>query len=158
VVDRIRRVQDHLGRRILVENVSSYLTFTHSELAEWEFLAEIAGRADCGILLDVNNVYVSARNHGFDPYDYLERIPRDRVGQVHLAGHSDHGTHLLDTHDAPVCDEVWNLYRAAVARFGRISTLIEWDEHVPELPELLAEAARARAIEHEVTGNHAASA
>jgi uncharacterized protein len=158
VVDRIRRVQDHLGRRILVENVSSYLTFARSDMPEWEFLAETARRADCGILLDVNNVFVSAFNHGFDPYEYLDRIPAGRVGQIHLAGHSDHGTHLLDTHDGPVSTEVWNLYRAAVTRLGRVSTLIEWDEHLPDLPELLAEAERAREIEHEVVPSHAVSA
>jgi uncharacterized protein (UPF0276 family) len=146
VADRIGRVQDRLGRHILIENVSSYVAFAESALPEWEFLAEIARRADCGILLDVNNVYVSARNHGFDPYHYLEGVPVDRVGQFHLAGHSDHGTHLLDTHDAPVCDAVWDLYRAAVARFGRVSTLVEWDAQVPELEVVLAEAERARAI------------
>ena len=158
VAERIQRVQDRLGRQILVENVSSYLTFVQSALPEWEFLAEIARRADCGILLDVNNIYVSAMNHGFDPYAYLDGVPLDRVGQIHLAGHSDHGTHLLDTHDAPVRAEVWDLYRATVRRFGRVSTLIEWDEHIPELSDLLAEAERARAVEEEVIGVDAASA
>lgn len=158
VVDRTRRVQDVLRRRVLVENVSSYLTFAHSTFTEWEFLAELARRADCGILLDVNNVYVSARNHGFDAETYLEGIPIDRVGQFHLAGHSDHGTHLLDTHDGPVCADVWELYRVAVRRFGPKATLIEWDEHVPELEVLLAEAARARAIEHELQVDDARTA
>jgi uncharacterized protein len=158
VVDRVGRVQDRLGRQVLVENVSSYLCYAQSAMPEWEFLAEVARRADCGLLLDVNNVYVSASNHGFDPYEYVAQIPADRVAQIHLAGHSDHGTHLLDTHDAPVCAEVWDLYRATVARLGRTSTLVEWDEHVPELAELLAEAERARAIEHEVVGGHARSA
>jgi uncharacterized protein len=158
VVERVRRVQDHLGRQILVENVSSYLTYAQSAMPEWEFLGEIARRADCGILLDVNNIYVSAMNHGFDTHDYLAGIPVAHVGQIHLAGHSDHGTHLLDTHDGPVCPDVWDLYRAALSRLGRTSTLIEWDEHVPALPELLAEAERARAVEHETLGSHAVSA
>jgi len=158
VVDRVRRVQDRLGRQVLVENVSSYLGYAQSALAEWEFLGEVARRADCGLLLDVNNVYVSATNHGFDPYAYVAGVPADRVAQIHLAGHSDHGTHLLDTHDAPVCAAVWELYRATVARLGRTSTLIEWDEHVPEFDELRAEAERARTIEHEVLESHARSA
>jgi uncharacterized protein (UPF0276 family) len=158
VVERVRRVQDRLGRQILVENVSSYLTYAHSAMPEWEFLGEVTRRADCGLLLDVNNVYVSAHNHGFDPDDYIAGVPVERVAQIHLAGHSDHGTHLLDTHDAPVCAEVWDLYRATLARLGRTSTLIEWDEHIPELGELLAEADRARIIEHEVVGSHARSA
>jgi uncharacterized protein len=147
VVERVTRVQERLGRRILVENVSSYLAFTHSTMSEWEFLAEVAGRADCGILLDVNNVYVSGVNHGFSPERYLDALPPSRIAQVHLAGHSDHGTHLLDTHDAPVVPAVWELYRRAVARFGRVSTLVEWDDHIPELEEVLAEAERARALE-----------
>jgi len=158
VVGRVCQVQDVLGRRILLENVSTYLEYEQSTMPEWVFLREVAERADCGILLDVNNVYVSAVNHGFDPSAYLAGVPADRVGQIHLAGHSDHGTHLLDTHDAPVRVEVWELYRSAVERMGRVSTLVEWDEHVPELPELLAEAERARSVEHEVLGAHAASA
>ena len=158
VVARIGRVQERLGRRILVENVSSYLTFTHSAMPEWEFLAEVAERADCGILLDVNNVYVSAVNHGFAPEAYLAGVPQGRVGQVHLAGHSDHGNHLLDTHDAPVAAAVWALYRSAVARFGRVSTLIEWDAAVPPLADLLQEAERSRAAELEVLGDAALTA
>ena len=158
VVERVGRIQDRLGRQILIENVSSYLTYVQSAMPEWEFLSAVATRADCGILLDVNNVYVSAMNHGFDPHAYLVGVPADRVGQIHLAGHSDHGTHLLDTHDAPVRAEVWELYRAVIERLGRVSTLIEWDAHIPELPELLAEAERARAVEHEVLSAHAASA
>jgi uncharacterized protein (UPF0276 family) len=153
VVRRVLAVQEALGRQIVVENVSSYVEFTHSTMPEWEFLAAVAERADCGILLDVNNVYVSAVNHGFDAERYLAGIPVGRVAQFHLAGHSDHGTHLLDTHDHPVRDEVWDLYRSAVARFGRISTLVEWDEHIPPFAELLAEAERARAAEAEVLGH-----
>jgi uncharacterized protein (UPF0276 family) len=152
VVRRVTRVQERLGRRILVENVSSYLQFTASTLTEWEFLAELARRADCGLLLDVNNVYVSAHNHGFDPTVFLRGIPADRVGQMHLAGHSDAGTHLLDTHDHPVCEPVWDLYRQAVARFGAAATLIERDDHIPPLAEVVAESHRAAAISAEVLG------
>jgi uncharacterized protein (UPF0276 family) len=155
VAGRIRRVQDRLGRRILVENVSSYVTFAHSAMAEWTFLGAVAEEADCGILLDVNNVYVSAVNHGFSPHDYLAGLPRDRVGQMHLAGHSDCGTHLIDTHDHPVPPPVWEIYREAVRRFGPVSTLVEWDDRIPSFEELLAEADRARAIEAEVLDAHA---
>ena len=157
VVERVERIQERFGRQILIENVSSYLTYVQSAMPEWEFLGEVARRSDCGILLDVNNVYVSAMNHGFDPETYLAGVPADRVGQIHLAGHSDHGTHLLDTHDAPVCAEVWSLYRTVIERMGRVSTLVEWDAHIPELPELLAEAERARVVEHEVLTAYAAS-
>jgi uncharacterized protein (UPF0276 family) len=158
VAERVRVVQDRLRRRILLENVSSYLTFTHSTMPEWEFLAAVAERADCGILLDVNNVYVSATNHGFAAEAYVDGIPAGRVGQIHLAGHSDHGTHLLDTHDAAVVPAVWDLYRYAVRRLGRVSTLVEWDDRIPELEEVLAEAERARAIESEVLDVRARSA
>lgn len=155
VVQRICRVQEFLGRRILVENVSSYLTYNHSEMSEWEFLAEVAERADCGILLDVNNIYVSSRNHAFDPFDYLTAIPRDRVGQFHLAGYTDKGTHLIDTHDHPVSEEVWSLFRVATRRFGDVPTLIEWDDEIPEFSRLAEEAARAEAIREEVLGTNA---
>ena len=155
VVDRVRHVQDRLGRRILVENVSSYVTFAHSAMPEWTFLGAVATEADCGILLDVNNVYVSAVNHGFSPADFLAGLPLDRVGQIHLAGHSDCGTHLIDTHDHPVPPEVWALYRAAVRRFGPVSTLVEWDDRIPSFEELLAEADRARTIEAEVLDAYA---
>jgi uncharacterized protein len=146
VVDKVGRVQDRLGRRILLENPSSYVTFAASQLSEAEFLAEVARRADCGILLDVNNVYVSSTNHGWDPSAYLAAIPPDRVGQIHLAGHSDHGTHLLDTHDHPVCDPVWQLYGVAMARFGGVASMIERDDHIPALDELIGELDKARAI------------
>ena len=158
VVDHVGRVQDRLRRRILVENVSSYLAFRHSTMPEWEFLAGVAERADCGILLDVNNVWVSARNHGFSPEAYVDALPPARIGQFHLAGHQDHGTHLLDTHDHPVPEAVWNLYRHAVARFGPVSSLVEWDDDVPELARLLAEAELARTAEAEVLGARARSA
>jgi uncharacterized protein (UPF0276 family) len=146
VAQRVRRVQDFLGRPILLENVSSYLSFESSTLREWEFLAAVAEAADCGILLDVNNIFVSAFNHGFAADGYLAGVPRERVVQFHLAGHSDHGRYLLDTHDHPVRAEVWELYAKAVRRFGPVSTLIEWDDHIPELDRLQAEARRAAAV------------
>jgi uncharacterized protein (UPF0276 family) len=142
----IRRVQDALGRRILVENISTYLQFESSTLREWEFLAAVADEADCGILLDVNNVYVNARNHRLDPEAFLAGIPVERVAQFHLAGHEDHGDYVIDTHDHPVRDEVWALYERAVERFGPQPTLIERDAHVPELPVLLGEARRAQQV------------
>jgi uncharacterized protein (UPF0276 family) len=146
VVSRVHAVQELLGRRLVLENVSSYVSFTQADMTEWEFLREIAQRADCLLLLDVNNVYVSAVNHGFDPLTYLRGIPVERVQQFHLAGHQVQGEHLVDTHDAPVCEAVWQLFAAAVARFGPVSTMIERDDHIPELPELLAELDRARSI------------
>jgi hypothetical protein len=144
--ERVMRVQDLLGRRIALENVSSYLTYHADEMSEWEFLAAVAERADCGILLDVNNVFVSAHNHGFDPERYLAAIPRERVFQIHLAGHSRASGLLIDTHDHPVCSEVWGLFESALRRLGPVSTLIEWDDQIPELETLAAEAARAREI------------
>jgi len=146
VVRRVTQIQERLARRIALENPSSYLTWTASTISEWDFLAAVAQRADCGIMLDVNNVFVSASNHGFDPHAYIDAIPTDRVWQFHLAGHSDHGTHLLDTHDHPVRDEVWELYRRAVRRFGTIPTLVEWDGNIPEWDRLEAESTRAREV------------
>jgi uncharacterized protein (UPF0276 family) len=140
VASRIREVQEILQRPILIENVSSYLEFTSSTLSEWEFLAAVAEKADCGILLDINNIYVSAFNHRFDPFVYIDAIPVNRVAQFHLAGHSDHGAYLLDTHDHPVREEVWSLYEHAVRRFGEVSTLIEWDDNIPEFAELAGTA------------------
>jgi len=139
-------VQELLGRRILLENVSSYVAFRDSRLTEWEFLREVACRADCLILLDVNNIYVSAVNHEFDALEYLQAIPPERVQQMHLAGHENHGDYLVDTHDSPVPDPVWELYAAAVRRFGPVSTMIERDDHIPPLAELCAELAQARAL------------
>jgi uncharacterized protein len=147
VARRVAQVQDFLGRRILLENVSSYAAFRSSTMTEWEFLAQLSERADCGILLDINNVHVSARNHGFDARDYLAGIPPDRVGQLHLAGYSDRGTYLFDTHDAPVADPVWELYALAVRRFGRVPSLIEWDDQVPELERLIEESRAAARVE-----------
>lgn len=152
--ENIARVQDALGRRILVENVSSYVRFRESEMEEWEFVAAVAERADCHLLLDVNNVYVNARNFGFDAKRYLAGIPVDRVRQIHLAGHEDLGDVVIDTHDHPVCDAVWDLYRLAVARFGGVPTLIERDANVPPLAVLLAEA---RAAEHILEERRAAA-
>jgi uncharacterized protein (UPF0276 family) len=146
VAERVLRVQDRLGRRLALENVSSYFAYVEDSMPEWEFLSCVAERADCGILLDVNNLFVSAHNHGFDPLDYLAGIPPERVFQIHLAGHSAQGELLIDTHDHPIRDEVWSLYAAALRRTGPVSTLIEWDDAIPEFPILAAEAARARAI------------
>jgi len=146
VVERVRAVQDILGRRILLENVSSYVAFRDSQLTEWEFLGEIARRADCLILLDVNNIYVSAVNHEFDALTYLESVPAERVQQIHLAGHENHGDYLVDTHDHPVPDPVWELYAHALRRCGAVSTMIERDDHIPPLAELCAELGRARAL------------
>ena len=158
VVRRVQTVQERLRRRIIIENVSSYLEFGHSTLPEWEFLSEVARRADCGLLLDVNNVFVSAHNHGFEAARFLAGIPVERVKQIHLAGHRDEGTHLLDTHDHAVCDGVWDLYRAAVRRFGAVATIIERDDDIPPLSEVLAESRQAAAIEAEVLTALASSA
>jgi len=146
VVARVGAVQDFLGRRILLENVSSYVTFRDSRLTEWEFLRAVAEQADCLILLDVNNIYVSSVNHEFDPDDYLNAIPVERVQQFHIAGHENHGDYLIDTHDHPVPDPVWSLYDAAVRRFGNVSTMIERDANIPPLEELCAELDTARRL------------
>lgn len=144
---RIAAVQDALGCQLLIENPSTYLRYRHSTLPEWEFLREIAARAGCRLLLDVNNVYVSAVNHGFDPEQYLRALPTDRIAEIHLAGHTvkqfPEGRFLIDTHNAPVADAVWTLYRTALDRFGPLPTLIEWDTDLPPLATLVAEARRA---------------
>ena len=152
---RVEQVQACLGRRILLENVSTYVTSRHSTMPEWVFLTEIALRSGCGILLDVNNVYVNACNHQFDPYEYLAHIPGELVGQCHLAGHTNMGDYLFDTHSAPVIDEVWALYRAALRHWGAVTTLIEWDAHIPPFPRLAEEAEKARAIYVQVLGGSA---
>ncbi|HUB06552.1 MAG TPA: DUF692 domain-containing protein [Myxococcales bacterium] len=154
VVERVQRVRAALGRPFLLENVSSYVTFRQSVIPEWEFLAEVARRADCGILLDVNNVYVSAHNHGFSAEAYLAGMPADRVWQIHLAGHRNLGTHLFDSHDGHVIEPVWRLFRSAVRRFGNVSTLIEWDERIPAFSVLAAESAKAARHAAEVQGAH----
>jgi uncharacterized protein (UPF0276 family) len=144
VVRRIRIAQDFLERPLVLENPSSYLRFAVDTLHEWEFLAAMAEEADCGLLLDVNNVYVSSVNHGFDPVEYIESVPPDRVVQIHLAGHRHCGTHIIDTHDSRVLDQVWHLYRLAHLRTAGVSTLLEWDSNIPEFPALHAEVLKAR--------------
>jgi uncharacterized protein (UPF0276 family) len=158
VVARVNEVQDFLGCRILLENVSSYVSYPESEMSEWEFLREIATRADCLILLDINNIYVSSINHEFDPRDYLQAIPVERVWQFHLAGHRNHGDYIIDTHDEPVIDPVWELYEAAVRHFGRVSAMIERDDNIPPLAELLVELDHARQIAVSTLSQAAASA
>jgi uncharacterized protein len=150
VVRNIRRVQDALGRPLLVENVSSYLEFSSSAMSEWEFVARVCDEADCLLLVDLNNIHVSSVNHGFDARAYLDALPAARVRQIHLAGHSDHGDHLVDTHDHPVADPVWALYRRALERFGPVATMIERDDRLPPLPELLDELDIARGIAADV--------
>ena len=151
LIARVSQVQEFLGRQILVENVSSYVTFCQSTMSEWEFLTALAQGADCGLLLDINNIYVTHRNHGFDPQVFVDGIPAVRVGQFHLAGHSDMGTHVLDTHDHPICDAVWDLYRYALRRFGHVSALVEWDDNMPPLADLVGCVAQAREIAREFT-------
>lgn len=155
VVERVKRVQGIIERPFALENASSYLEWRGSTMPEHEFLAEIAERADCGILLDVNNVYVSAYNHGFDAGAYVDAIPVDRVAQIHVAGHTDRGAYLLDTHGTHVRDDVWDLYRRALRRLGPTSTLVEWDEDIPAWEVLAAEAQRTRAVRDEVFGGAA---
>jgi uncharacterized protein (UPF0276 family) len=150
VVSRVQLVQDFLGRAIVLENVSTYVQFSNSEMTEWEFLSELSRRSGCWLLFDVNNVYVSAFNHGYDPMTFLNGIPADRVVQFHMAGHSHMGTHIIDTHDHPVCEDVWDLYTAALKRFGRVSTMIERDDNIPPLDELLIEVARTREMAEKI--------
>jgi uncharacterized protein (UPF0276 family) len=157
VVDRVNFVQDFLGRRFTIENVSTYVTFAQSEMSEWEFVNELARRTGCWLLFDVNNVYVSAFNHGFSTLDFLNGTPRDQVVQFHVAGHSHEETHIIDTHDHPVCDEVWDFYREAVRYFGPVSTMIERDDNIPPLAELVEELDHARAIALEVLGTEASA-
>jgi hypothetical protein len=159
MVSRVGQVQDALGRQMLIENVSSYLRFEHSPIDEWDFLAELARQCGCGLLLDVNNVYVNAMNHGFDALQFLNGIPRGAVQEMHLAGHSvctvGGREILIDTHNAPVCDAVWSLYSAALERFGPVPTLIEWDSDIPALDVLVAEAHKA---DHALETHHACAA
>jgi uncharacterized protein (UPF0276 family) len=146
VIAQIRHAQDVLGRRLVLENVSSYVRYRQDSASEWEFLAHIAEEADCLLLVDVNNIYVSSVNHGFDPLTYLQALPAHRVQQIHLAGHSDNGDHVIDTHDHPVAQPVWDLYARACQRFGAVAAMIERDDHIPPLTELLDEMATARRI------------
>ncbi len=145
VADRVRRVQDRLKRRIALENVSSYMSYTGSEMSEWEFLVRLVEKADCGLLFDVNNIYVSGINHGFDPREYMAALPGERIWQIHLAGHSTIGNLLLDTHDHTIIDPVWDLYDETIRRFGPITTLIEWDDKIPPFERLEEERNRAAA-------------
>jgi uncharacterized protein (UPF0276 family) len=150
IVSRIQQIQEFLGRALLIENVSSYLTFKQSEMTEWAFLVEIVNKSGCSILLDVNNIYVSSVNHQFNPLDYINAMPADKVAQIHLAGHSNHGDYIIDTHDAPVIQPVWDLYAATIQKLGRVSTMIERDDNMPPLAELLAELNHARRIAEHV--------
>jgi len=146
LVNRIKQVQDYLEQPILLENVSSYLTYQESKTTEWDFLNEITRRSGCLLLLDINNIYVSARNHGFDAKTFIDEIDKQTVRQFHLAGHSDYGTYVIDTHDHDVCQDVWKLYDYALDQFGAISTMIERDDDIPDFPELQAEINKAKQI------------
>lgn len=146
LVSRIQHIQDFLGRPILIENVSSYLSYKQSEMTEWVFLLEIVKQAGCYVLLDVNNVYVSSVNHQFNPLDFIDAMPIDRVAQIHLAGHSNHGNYIVDTHDAPIIQPVWDLYSATIKKLGKISTMIERDDNMPPFAELLGEMNQAKNI------------
>jgi len=145
---KVREARDFLEVPIAVENVSSYTEFHMSEMTEWEFLNEVVEQADCGILLDVNNIYVSSRNHEFDPYEYLNDIPAERVAQIHIAGHSKFRKYILDTHDHPVIDPVWKMYERAIRRVGPTATLLEWDDRIPSFEEVHAEALKAEKCLH----------
>lgn len=152
IVSRVHHVQERIGRALCLENVSTYVQFNRSEMSEWEFISELTRRTGCWLLFDVNNVYVSAFNHGYDALSFLNGIPADRVIQFHLAGHSDMVNYVVDTHDHPVRAEVWDLYEAALRRFGPVSTMIERDDHIPPLPELMEELDHARALAGAVLG------
>ncbi len=144
VAERARIVQDFLEIPFALENLSSYVTFKQDQMPEWEFYSAIVEKADISMMLDVNNIYVSSRNHGFDPRCYYENIPLERVIQIHLAGHTDHGDYILDTHDHPVCDEVWKLYGEVISQTGPLSTLLEWDDHFISFADTWKEALRAK--------------
>lgn len=146
VAARVREVQETLGRRLVLENVSSYIDYACSEMSEWAFLTALAEEADCLLLLDVNNIYVSGMNHGFDPRTFIDGVPAHRIQQIHVAGHSNQGDVIIDTHDAPVPDEVFDLYAYACRRFGPVSTMIERDDSIPPLEDLIAELDRVRAV------------
>ena len=147
--DNIRLVQDYVEVPVVLENVSSYAEFHDSEMTEWQFLTEVVERADCGILLDVNNIYVSAMNHEFEPMDYVNAVPAHRVAQIHIAGHSKYEKYILDTHDHPVIDPVWQLYARAIERCGPTPTLLEWDDHIPTFDEVHREAKKAERYLHQ---------
>lgn len=146
VSDRVKEVQDTLGRRLILENPSSYLSFAESTLTEWDFLARLVESSDCGLLLDVNNVYVCQRNHGWDAQTYINTLPSERILQIHIAGHSDYQSHCIDTHIGPICQAVWDIYLQAINHCGPVSTLLEWDQDIPEFSVLEAELDIARHI------------
>ena len=152
VAERVGIVQDYLGRQILLENVSSYASYVDSSMTEWEFITQISEAADCLLLLDVNNIYVSSYNHQFDAKAFINGVPQNRVQQIHLAGHHNHGDYIIDTHDAPVIDPVWDLYEYTISRLGQVSTMIERDDHIPPLAELVQELNIARKIAEKVQG------
>jgi uncharacterized protein (UPF0276 family) len=156
VAERARRIQDFLEVPFALENTSSYLTYTSSTMSEWEFVSEICERADIGLMFDVNNVYVSAYNHGFDPYEFVSKVPHHRIVQIHLAGHTNLGKYIIDTHDGHVIDPVWDLYRETIELTGPVSTLIEWDDNIPELEVLLDEATKAKAVRDSALATHRA--
>ena len=153
VVRNVQIAQEALQRPLVLENVSSYVSFRASEMSEWAFIREVCQRTGCRLLLDVNNIYVSSVNHGFDPHAFLDGIPADRVQQIHLAGHTDHGDHIVDTHDHPVADPVWALYAHALARIGPVATMIERDDHIPPLAALVSELDHARTIASKATAS-----
>src|SRR5205085_1578257 len=149
-VERVRTVSDFLGQPLIIENPSSYVEFAQTTMSEWEFIARLADEADCGLLLDVNNIYVSAFNHGFDAREYIAAMPADRIVQIHLSGHTNYGTHIIDTHTGHVIDEVWALYADACSRFGNVSTMVEWDADIPEFSVVFAEALKAAEYREDV--------
>jgi uncharacterized protein (UPF0276 family) len=157
VIEQIRRTQDILQRQLVLENVSSYIDFKHNSASEWQFLAHIADTADCLLLVDINNIYVSSVNHHFDPLDYLNALPKHRVQQIHLAGHSDHGDYIVDTHDHPMVPAVWDLYAQACRRFGPVATMIERDDKIPPLQTLIEELNIARGIAAHILGSPASA-
>jgi uncharacterized protein (UPF0276 family) len=151
VAQRVQQVQDYLQQQILLENVSSYVDYRQSEMTEWEFLAAVAEKADCLILLDINNVFVNSFNHQFNAIDYLNHLPAKRIKQFHLAGHENCETHIVDTHNHPIINNVWELYEEAVKRYGAVATLIERDANIPSIPELMTELDQAKTIYHQTT-------
>jgi hypothetical protein len=153
VVSRLVQVQDFLGQQILLENASTYLSFENSEMTEWDFYREVINRADSLMLLDVNNIYVCARNHDFNPIEFLDNMPADRIRQIHVSGHSDYGDYVVDTHDHPVVQPVWDLFSEALKRFGPVSSMVERDDRFPPFDELMAELGEMRAIAKNVFGN-----
>jgi hypothetical protein len=158
VVERARRIQDFLQVPFALENTSSYMAYRSSEMSEWQFIGEVCERADIGLMFDVNNVYVSAYNHGFDAYEFVRNVPHERIVQMHVAGHTNVGKYIIDTHNGNVIDPVWDLYRAAIELSGPVSTIIEWDDEVPPFGELLELVQRAKSVRAEALSVRAARA